>query len=107
MNEQEKTTKVLAQYKSRSEYKPLYGDYFIWCKWFTTWHGLVVDYNPRTDEISIVVSGVPFLLFTMPDTAQPKETIKVRLANVKQAHNGKFTILQQDKDAQHANIWFI
>jgi hypothetical protein len=86
---------------------PSYGDYFVWSKWFTTWHGLVTDYNPRTDEISIVVSGVPFLLFTMPESQQEKETIKVKLANVRQASNGKFAILQQDKDSQNANVWYI
>ena len=101
------TQAILAQYRPRSQYTPIYGDYFVWSKWVTTWHGIVTNYDPMTDEISILVSGVPFLLLTMAEERQAKETIKVKLTHVRQARNGKFAILQQDKDAQNANIWYI
>ena len=97
---------VLAQYKPRSQYKPQFGDYFVWSKWFTTWHGLIVNYDHETDELHIVVSGVPCILLTMPEEKQTKETIKVKLSDVKTAANGKFAILQHET-SQNANVWYI
>jgi len=96
----------LAQYKPRSEYIPQYGDYFVWSGWFTTWHGLVVNYDKRADELYILFAGVPFLLFTMNESEQEKETRKLRLADVKAAANGKYAI-QQHRPEQNAIVWYI
>lgn len=106
--EQNKASPVmLAQYRSRSQYTPAFGDYFVWSGWFTTWHGLVVNYDAKIDELSVVVSGVPFLLLTMVESDQPKETIRIKLSDVKTAANGKYAILQQDKAAGNTNVWYI
>lgn len=97
---------MLAQYKPRIQYKPQFGDYFVWSKLFTTWHGLVVNYDHDTDELSVVVSGVPFLLLMMSEEDQAKEMIKVKLSDVKKAKNGKFAILQHETN-QNANVWYV
>lgn len=96
----------LAQYKSRNEYRPQYGDYFVWSKWFTTWHGLVVDYDKDTDEVAIVMAGVPYLLFTMSQAELVKETIKIKLIDIKRAPNGKYAVQHHDQ-SQNAIIWYI
>ena len=96
----------LAQYKSRDQYRPIYGDYFVWSRWFTTWHGLVLDYDAVTDTVSIVMAGVPYLLFTMNQTELEKETIKITLSKIKEAPNGKYAIQHHDQ-TQNAIIWYV
>jgi len=96
----------LAQYKPRSEYSPQYGDYFIWSRWFSTWHGVVTNFDANVGELSVVFAGVPFLLFTMPENEQKKETRKISLDEVKKASNGKYAIQRHDQ-TQNAVIWYI
>jgi len=96
----------LAQYRSRNEYKPQYGDYFVWSKWFTTWHGLIINYDQTNDDVYIVMSGVPYLLFTMNSTQFEKETISIKLTDIKRAPNGKYAIQHHDQN-QNTIIWYI
>lgn len=96
----------LAQYRPRSEYIPQYSDYIVWSGWFTTWHGLIIDYDKETNKIYALMSGVPYLLFTMPPIDFPKETVVLNLDQIKRASNGKFAIQHHDQ-AQNAVIWYI
>ena len=96
----------LAQYRPRSQYVPQYGDYVVWSKWFTCWHGVVKFFDDRSDELHIIFAGVPFLLFTMTEAEQEKDTTKIKLSELRGAKNGKFAILQHDHQA-NANIWYI
>ncbi len=96
----------LAQYKPRSEYKPQYGDYIVWSGWFSTWHGLVTNYDIEKEELYIVFAGVPFLLFMMGDTELEKETKKIKTDDIKRASNGKYAIQQHDQ-TNNAIIWYI
>jgi hypothetical protein len=96
----------LAQYKPRSEYVPQYGDYIVFSKWFSTWHGLVTNYDANNGELYIVFAGVPFLLFTMQDAELEKETKKIKLSDIKGAANGKYAILQHNQP-RNAIIWYI
>jgi len=96
----------LAQYKSLSEYLPAYGDYVIWSGWITTWHGIVSYYDSKSNELHIIFSGVPFLLFTMGDDELQKETKAINLAKIKNATQGSWAILQHDYK-RNTNIWYI
>lgn len=96
----------LAQYRQRSEYIPQYGDYIVWSKWFSTWHGVVTNFDANTQELHVVFAGVPFLLFTMDEEAQKKETQRIKLSEIKNAGNGKFAIQRHDQ-TQNAIIWYI
>ena len=96
----------LAHFRPKSSYTPQYGDYIIWSKWFTTWHGVVKYYDKDTDELQIIFAGVPFLLFTMSDEEQESETYKIKLSEIRSAKNGKYAIQQQDQQA-NAGIWYI
>lgn len=97
---------ALAQYKTRAEYTPCYGDYFVWSRWFSTWHGLVVDYDQTTGDLYVIMAGMPYLLFTMAEADFDRETVKLNLSEVKRARNGKYAIQHHDQN-QNANIWYI
>ena len=96
----------LAQYKPRSEYNPQYGDYIVWSGWFTTWHGLVTNYDKNSGELYVVFAGVPFLLFMMNEQELVKETKKLKIADIKGATNGKYAIQQHDQ-SKNAVVWYI
>lgn len=94
----------LAHYRSRETYTPKYGDYFVWSGIITTWHGLVTNYNKDTDELSVVFSNVPFLLLTMDDYEQEKQTRKIKLSKVRSSVNGKFAASRVEEET---TIWYI
>lgn len=96
----------LAYYRQRSRYIPQYGDYIIWSRWFSAWHGVIKDYDKDTDELHIIFAGVPYLLFVMSDQEQETETYKIKLSEIRSAKNGKYAIQQHDKQA-NAGIWYI
>lgn len=94
----------LAHHRPRVDYVPKYGDYVVWSRWFSTWHGLVTDYDQKTDEISIIFAGVPFLLVTMEEADMPRETRKIRLSELRQAPNGKYAIQVIEGNV---GVWYI
>lgn len=94
----------LAHYKSRAEYTPAYGDFVIWSGWFTSWYGFVTNYNKETQQVSILFSGLPYLLLTMDPKDHEKETRTISLLELRQAANGKYTIKNQA--GQHT-VWYI
>ncbi len=96
----------LAQYMSLTDYRPSYGDYVVWSGWLTTWHGVVSNYDPKTDELYIIFAGVPVLLFTMGDKEQEKETKKIKLSTIKNATQGSYAIQQHDK-LRNTVTWYV
>ena len=96
----------LAFYKSVQDYSPSYGDYFIWSKWFSTWHGVVTHWDLESGTLSIVFAGLPFLLLTMDEAEQAKETKILKISDIKNAKNGKFAIQQQDRESGQS-VWYI
>lgn len=96
----------LAHYRQRLQYIPQYGDYIIWSRWFSTWHGVIKDYDKNTDELHVIFAGVPYLLFVMSDQEQEAETYKIKLSEIRSAKNGKYAINQHDKQA-NAGVWYI
>ncbi len=104
-NSMSMTPPPLAQYKSRSEYIPQYGDFIIWSGWFSTWYGFVTNIDKQTSMLSVIFSGLPYLLFTMPSEDQKAETRLIKLSELRHASNGKFAISQQINSQQQ--IWYI
>lgn len=94
----------LAQFKPLSEYKPRYGDYFIWSRWFSTWHGIVSNYDDKTNKVSVIFAGVPYLLFTMDESDQERETRTLKLSDIVNAPNGKYAIQTVEGSI---SIWYI
>jgi hypothetical protein len=96
----------LAHYRQKTHYVPQYGDYVVWSRWFSAWHGVVKYYNKETDEIDIIFAGVPFILLTMTEKEQEAETYKIKLSEIRSAKQGKYAILQQDPKA-NTGIWYV
>lgn len=96
----------LAYHRPRSMYKPQYGDFIIWSKWFNTWYGVVKHFDVNTNELHVIFEGLPILLFTMNDEEQAKETYRLKLTDIRDAKNGKYSILQNDQQARDG-IWYI
>jgi hypothetical protein len=96
----------LAHYSDLRRYIPAYGDYLIWSKWFTTWHGFIVDFDAKTLEVSVIFAGLPILLVTMSELEQKKETRKIPLGELNNATKGKYAVLRHDT-ANNANIWYV
>lgn len=93
-------------YRDRSAYVPAHGDFVIWTGWWTTWHGIVSNYNLDTGELDIIFSNIPYLLFNMDDAQQKRETIQISLAKIKNSLNGTWAIQQHDAKSG-ATIWYI
>lgn len=97
----------LAAYATRADYTPQFGDYVIWAGWFSTWHGIVTDFDARSGELSIIFAGLPLLLLTMSDPVQQeRETRRIKLSKIVNAVPGVWAILQHDQ-ARHANVWYV
>jgi len=96
----------LANYADLRKYIPAYGDYLIWSKWFTTWHGFVVDFDAKTLEVSVIFAGLPIMLVTMTEAEQKKETRKISLGELNNATKGKYAVLRHDIQ-NNANVWFV
>lgn len=97
---------ALASYLQLDQYIPQYGDFVIWSGWITTWVGVVCDYNNKMDEITIIFSGVPFVLFTLTDSEQIKEMRRFKLDKIKSSSKGVWAINRHDSQ-KNSSIWFI
>lgn len=78
----------------------------MWSGILTTWHGVVTNYDKESQELYVIFSGLPMLLFTMDDKEQQKETKKIPLGQITGSTPGKYAVLQHDF-ANNANIWYI
>jgi hypothetical protein len=96
----------LAQYRRLADYVPAYGDYVVWSGWFTTWHGIVSNYDNKSNDLYVIFSGIPLLLFTMSEEEQKVDTKTINLLKIKNAPQGKWAIQQHDR-TRNAIIWYI
>lgn len=96
----------LAQYKDLAEYTPHYGDTIVWSGWFSSWFGVVNDFDAETGELSVIFAGLPFLLFTMKEHEMKKELRKLALSKIQGAPHGTFAVHQHDY-TRNTSLWFI
>lgn len=94
----------LVQYCDIHTYTPKYGDYVIWSKWFTTWHGVVIASDD--DNVSVIFGGLPRLLFTMDPANFEKNTFKIPLGDLRDSVPGKWAIMRHDEQS-NSNVWFV
>lgn len=97
---------ALAHYRPLSDYTPAYGDYIVWSGWWTTWHGIVSNYDVKTGDLSVIFSGIPFLLLTMSDQQQRVDTRVINIKKITNASQGKWAVQQHDR-IRNAVIWYI
>ena len=96
----------LAVYRSISDYSPAYGDFIVWSGWFVTWHGVISNYNVDDEQLDVVFSTLPFLLFTMESKEQDKNKRTISLDKIRESSNGNFAICQHDY-VHNVTIWYI
>jgi hypothetical protein len=96
----------LAIYRSISSYIPVYGDFVVWSGWFVTWNGVVSSYDDVKEQLEIVFSTLPFLLFTMEPKEQNKNKRTIDLDNIRNSSNGNFAVCQHDY-AHNVTVWYI
>lgn len=96
----------LANYRNLQDYVPAYGDFVVWSGWFTTWFGVVANYEQNTGDVHIIYAGLPFLLFTSTDEEQRRDTRRIQLSALRMSNKGKYAILQHDF-TKNASVWYI
>lgn len=96
----------LAQYFGIDKYNPEYGDFVIKTGLLSTSFGLVTDYDRETDEVKIIMSGVPFVLLTLNDAEQIAKTKSFKLSDIKYARHGTWAISKNDEQTKTI-VWFI
>ena len=96
----------MANWLDMGKYNPAYGDVVFWSGYFSNWVGVVTNYDPQRDVITIVFGGLPILLFTMEDAEQNKSTYKLPLDRLRRSRPGTFSVLQHDQ-SRNGNIWYV
>ena len=96
----------LANYVSIADYVPQYGDYVVWCKWFTTWHGIVADFDVNKNEVGIIFEGTPFLLFTLDGFKYEKYTRTIKLPKIRSSFKGSWAVLRHDTQ-RNITVWYV
>lgn len=96
----------LAQYFKLSTYSPSYGDTIIWCGWISTWIGVVSNYDVKTDDVYIIFSCVPAVLFTLEVNEQQQNTRVIKLSKIKSSFTGTFAV-QKHNYEKNTNVWYL
>lgn len=97
---------ALAHYNDIAKYTPAYGDYVVWAGWITTWYGIVVNHDVESGEVSVIFSGLPYILFTLNEDEQEQETRKIKLSRIKSSRHGEWAVQQHDV-TRNVNVWYI
>ena len=72
-------------------YQPTSGDYIIWSRWFSTWHGFLVDMDK--DTLTFIMAGLPSLLVSLSNNG--KSMVKLNLMDIRNSKSGKFAIIDR------------
>lgn len=84
-------------------YQPVFGDYLIWSKWFSTWHGFLVEFDTK-DVVTFVMAGLPSLLVSQ--TTVGKSIVKLNLTDIRNSKAGKFAIIRHSPE-QNRMVWHV
>lgn len=87
----------LAQWLHISKYEPQMGDFVIRHGWFIHYFGFITKIQDST--VTIVKSGLPTLLLSMPPEEVEKNSIEVPITKIHRSRH-EFAILQN-------NIWYL
>lgn len=81
-------------------YKPMYGDYLIWSRWFSAWHGYLIDMQDK--ELHFIMAGVPILLLS--DNQSAKSIIKININDIRNSKGGKYSIVRPSNNEMK---WYV
>jgi hypothetical protein len=99
------STLNLAQYKSIAAWKPQLGDIVIWHGLMTHWFGIVNGI--RDEELSIVKSGLPFLLLQLDEAQIAKGTVTIPISKIHAAAGKRGTYAAIQNTDGNLPTWFI
>jgi len=100
----EQSNPSLASYRSLQDYNPRFADFVVRCGWFRTWVGVVNNFDPKTNVISIIFEGTPRLLFSMTEDEMRSSTYTVNLDSIRNSRKYSWHI-QQVTDGQP--VWYV
>ena len=98
-----KNFKPACHVQSILTYSPVYGDYLVWSKWFTTWHGFLVDFDQKGD-CSFVIAGLP--IFLVNQNLSNKSIKVLKLDKIRNSGGAKFTIIRHTNEYD-LPMWFV
>ena len=84
----------LATYKALSTWTPRYSDFVVWAGWFRIWFGLVNNFDPKDNKVSIIFEGTPRLLFTLTEAEMKANSYVFDLSYIHSNRRGRWYIQQ-------------
>jgi len=106
MSKHQEQAASLISYRSLGSYSPQLGDFVVWAGWFRTWYGVVDNIYESDGTVSIVLEGLPSLLFTLLPEEHAHTTRRIKLLDIKAAKPGNWAVMQHD--VQHNTpVWYI
>lgn len=85
-------------------YQPIFGDYIIWSRWFSTWHGFLLEYDVKSEKLSFLMAGTPFLLVS--NSSISKSIVKLDLSKIRNSKSGKYAIIRHVPE-QNKVCWYV
>lgn len=96
----------LANYAPLPTYVPMYGDFVVWSGLFSTWFGVVCNWDDKTQQLGIIFDGLPLLLLTMAELDYSKNTRHVSLGKIRNSSPGTWAVFRHDQK-HNAIVWFV
>lgn len=84
-------------------YQPVFGDYLIWSKWFSTWHGFLVEFDTK-GTVTFMMAGLPSLLISQSSAG--KSIVKLDLTDIRNSKGGKFAIIRHSPE-HNRMLWYV
>jgi hypothetical protein len=84
------------------QYQPVYGDYLIWSKWFSTWHGFL--YEQKDSTLTFMMAGLP--VFLTNKSGRGQKSIMLDLNKIRNSKGGKFAVIRYERD-KGLPIWYV
>jgi len=84
------------------KYQPIYGDYLIYSKWFSTWHGFL--FEVQKNDLTFMIAGLP--VFLADRNGKGQKTITIDLNKIRNSKGGKFAIVRFERDKE-LPIWYV
>jgi len=88
----------LAHYRSIADYVPMFSDFVIWHRLLTVKYGIVNNYDPNTQLISIIFESTPRLLVTQREEEIIDNTYVVPLKALRNRERGTWYVVQKVKN---------
>jgi len=97
-------TVPLAHYRDISTYVPQAGDFIYWAGWFSSWIGVVQNYDSKHEMLEIIFAGLPMLLVSMDTSEYMKNTRSIPLSKLRNTYKGVWAVIHHEPGAI---VWYV